>query len=681
MTTAQGINNGGSAGGDDDQAAETHLGPTGAHLDQLCDPDGEGGLTVRDVFSHELGSALLGWHLRTMQHGDKRYFGPHTDPNNPPLAELLAVPTTDRVPDVGPLVAEALAEKGIEVPGRAACLAWDKADRAAGGIGGDADLEYAYAMWAIDPELTATSAAEKRICGVPESIYTDLSTDDRAKVAAGEVIASPSSINAVAAWVVRNHLTVRSLLPGQTGRRQRRLVSMRTLTRIGETWYQYTVLAAGEPPRWVPRTDPEWMRGRLRAVLRGMYYVKMRKPDNPVYELKPWPSKVGDLREVEAALADLLKVDGEVATTARELPDAYGQMRRVYPADGTLALCRNGVLDLNTGKLVSNTPLWFSLSRIEANYDHSLDPAAGGTEWMGMLMDQWADDPAAIACLGEWFGYVLSGRTDKQKAMFIRGVTGSGKGNIAAVLMALVSGSVSTGLNRLNSNFGLAKLYTSGTTLAVMGDVRFNTPDSSQAVENLLGVIGQDVMPIDIKYRDEVDAALPVRFHMSANEFPNIPDNSAAIARRLLMLNAEHSFEAVADPGLRRRIISNELGQVLRWAVAGLARLDAAGDFTRSKCHDELIAAFKVVMSPTLSFAQECCTAGDGGEYVTQEEVWRAWNLWAAQNGHKPGTKVRFLDKLTSLPDYPLFKTGQKRGAGRVVYGLAKINQHTAFVP
>ncbi|MRT32857.1 hypothetical protein FGX01_03170, partial [Xylella fastidiosa subsp. multiplex] len=75
---------------------------------------------------------------------------------------------------------------------------------------------------------------------------------------------------------------------------------------------------------------------------------------------------------------------------------------------------RNGVLDVETGALSLNTPLWFSLSRIEADYDHAADPYAD-CDWLRMLGSQWPDDADAITCLQQWFGYVLSGRTDLQK--------------------------------------------------------------------------------------------------------------------------------------------------------------------------------------------------------------------------------------------------------------------------
>jgi hypothetical protein len=483
-----------------------------------------------------------------MQHGDKAFFGPHDNPNNPALADLLVVPTTPMVPDLGPLIAEALREKGIVVPDRAACLAWDKADRAAGGLGGDADKEYAYAAYCFDPELPA-GAAEKRICGVPESIYTALTAEDQVTVRAGKVVGSPTgAATSVAQWVLRNHLTMRVLLPVVPGRRRGR-VWTRTVARVGQTWCHYTTPAGGGSARWVARPQRDWMRAQLRQVLKGMYYVKVRRENKQdVYELKPWTMKIDTLREVEAALADLVAITSgdDTSTAARELADAYGWKRGMYPATGTWVLCRNGVLDLNTGQVTPNTPLWFSLTRVESDYNHDLDPYAD-TLWSRLLRAQWADDPGAMTCLQQWFGYVLSGRVDLQKFLWLHGIPGSGKTTITLVLKALMGTVSEVGLDALNSRFGLEEVYLGGTTLALISDSRFSSRDSSLALNRLIAITGGDPLLVDIKYQSPVTSVLPVRIHGTSNTLPNLSDHTGALMDRILLLKTSRAIRDTSE--------------------------------------------------------------------------------------------------------------------------------------
>ena len=69
------------------------------------------------------------------------------------------------------------------------------------------------------------------------------------------------------------------------------------------------------------------------------------------------------------------------------------------------------------------------------DYDgDALDPE----RWDAFLAELWGEDVEQVRALQEWFGYVISGRTDEQKIMLLCGPTRGGKGAIARVLTALV---------------------------------------------------------------------------------------------------------------------------------------------------------------------------------------------------------------------------------------------------
>jgi putative DNA primase/helicase len=108
------------------------------------------------------------------------------------------------------------------------------------------------------------------------------------------------------------------------------------------------------------------------------------------------------------------------------------------------------------------------------------DPDATAPAWEGFLAQLWPDDPASITALQEWFGYVISGRTDQQKILLMVGPSRSGKGTIARVLKSLVGKENLAGptLAGLGTNFGLATLV--GKPLAVISDARLSGNDNSQ---------------------------------------------------------------------------------------------------------------------------------------------------------------------------------------------------------
>lgn len=647
--------------GDEPRRAD-HI--TGAHLAVLLNVDPTDPLS--EAVGHERARIIVDWQRDTLDHG--RYL----------IDQITGKPELDPWVDDVPvipvdIVAEVFDDHGVDVPSRQAVRTFAEANG-----GADPDVELLRARHVTDPDLDAAAgAAERRICGVPESIYGALTAAEQAKVSAGRVIAPPQSPTAVARWLARHQFSVRLRLPVPDGSRRRRKTWMRTLIRVDNTWYCYEASAAGDPARWIARTDPEWMRARLRTVLGDLWYVKVKTSTSGgveahTYSLKWWNPDTRTLAMVEDALADELAAGS--GTHARELPDVYGQRRGVY-SGSTRVLVRNGVLDVVTGEMRPNTPLWFSLTRIEADYHHAADPHAA-RDWLRVLDDQWPDDPGAVACLQQWFGYVLSGRTDLHKLMWLFGPPGSAKSLIATVLEALVGTVTELGLDALNTPFGLQQPYETGATLAVMSDMRFGSRDSSLAVSRLLAITGGDRVDVPRKYKTSLKERLPLRFHGTANEMPKLSDHAGALVDRLLILETSRAFKRGAegtDTGLKDRIIANELGIVLRWAVEGLAQLNAAGGrFTLSKDAGELASDAATATSNVRQFVADCCDIGTDDDAVDQDALFRVWGRWAMEN--KSGermSKAAFRRALKSLAEGPI-KPGQKYKGPRVVWGIKR---------
>lgn len=79
--------------------------------------------------------------------------------------------------------------------------------------------------------------------------------------------------------------------------------------------------------------------------------------------------------------------------------------------------CENGLLRIQDRALLPHGPEFFNLVSVPFAYD----PDATAPTWERFLAQLWPDDPDTIAALQEWFGYVLSGRTDQQKILLIVG--------------------------------------------------------------------------------------------------------------------------------------------------------------------------------------------------------------------------------------------------------------------
>ncbi|MGH3627887.1 MAG: phage/plasmid primase, P4 family [Sciscionella sp.] len=389
-------------------------------------------------------------------------------------------------------------------------------------------------------------------------------------------------------------------------------------------------------PHWA-EADDKLIRSAAYRRLEHAYYMAIGNDGKP--EAKPWAPtkrKIGDLLEAQAAIVHL-----ESSTDA---PSWTGDVPTIAGAvDGPIVACRNGLLVVPTRKQMACDPRFFNLVSVPFDYDPAApEPAA----WLAFLGQLWPDDPEAIAALQEFFGYVLSGRTDLHKIMLIVGPTRSGKGTIARVLTALIGAANAAGptLASLCANFGMQSLL--GKPLAVISDARLSGHDRQTVVERLLTVSGEDSIDVDRKYRDPWTGKLPTRFLILSNELPSFGDSSGVIAHRFIVLSMQRSWLGCEDTALTGKL-TTELPGILNWALDGLDRLAMQGRLTEPASSAEAVISMKDNASPTSAFVREHCTVAAGAE-VEPDELFTAWKSWCEDNERKPGNKQIFGRNLRS---------------------------------
>jgi putative DNA primase/helicase len=392
--------------------------------------------------------------------------------------------------------------------------------------------------------------------------------------------------------------------------------------------------------RWVEAEDKSirsWTYGRLEHAI----YWDL-KPKTP--ELKPWnPNrhKVGDVLEALAAVAHT----GEGIDTPSWLtPVRSGPHDHSNHHATEIVACSNGLLHVGTRKLLELTPLYFNRVAVPFDYEAAAPEPA---RWLHFLNQLWPEDPESIAALQEYFGYVLSGRTDLHKIMLLIGPTRSGKGTIARVLGALLGKGNVAGptLASLGTNFGLSPLL--GKPLAVVSDARLAGGNVHQVVERLLSVSGEDLLTVDRKYREPWTGKLPSRFLILSNELPRFGDASGAIANRFVVLAMHKSFLGKENTSLTEEL-TRELTGILSWSLDGLDRLTHKGKFTEPQSSVDSILALQDLVSPVAAFARDRCDIGIGHE-ISIADLFADWRSWCEDNGHKPGSVQTFGRDLRAV--------------------------------
>jgi putative DNA primase/helicase len=394
--------------------------------------------------------------------------------------------------------------------------------------------------------------------------------------------------------------------------------------------------------RWTGTSWRELDEQQMRAFLykrleHATYQGGIDKHGQPeVRDWAPTKQKISNLLDALGAIA-LLPTEVDAPTWVDETAGGANQ--------GPIVACQNGLLRIRDRALLPHDPGFFNLVSVPFAYH----PEATAPTWLRFLHQIWPHDPDAIRALQEWFGYVLSGRTDQQKILLMVGPSRSGKGTIARVLKELVGRDNLAGptLAGLGTNFGLSTLV--GKPLAVISDARLdNGSNNSQVVERLLTISGEDTIDIDRKYREVWTGKLPTRLMILTNELPYFGDSSGVIAKRFIVLNMRVSWLGKEDTTLMDKLTA-EMPGMLNWALDGLARLESTGRITEPSCSREAVTTMQDTASPTSAFVRERCTTGPTCS-VPVDTLWAVWREWAEDNGVRAiGTKQMFGRNLLSV--------------------------------
>ncbi|MBU8819895.1 hypothetical protein KL864_28830 [Mycolicibacterium goodii] len=322
----------------------------------------------------------------------------------------------------------------------------------------------------------------------------------------------------------------------------------------------------------------------------------------------------------------------EVIDAARglvRLPEGVGPSGWIDGRKEQVIPCANGLLRVSDRMLLEHTPEHFSIMSLPYSYDAS----AVCPRWEQFLAEVFRDDDESVALLKQWFGYVLSGRTDLQKMIMWLGPMRGGKGTVARLLKRLVGERAYAGISveGLRRNFALENLIDK--SLVVFPDERqVGAPDGKRLVQFILQATGEDDVTVERKYKGAWSGRLPMRLMYMANEQPVLPDSSDAVQNRILTIETVVSFAGREDRGLDGDLAA-ELPGIMNWALDGLDELQAQGEFKQPESGraaardvDDFDNHVRRYLSSTRCVLRE-------GASTECTQLWHDFQAWCQANG------------------------------------------------
>lgn len=381
-------------------------------------------------------------------------------------------------------------------------------------------------------------------------------------------------------------------------------------------------------------------------------------------------------QQTERAWYEITDKDGNTvvkpwAPTKRKVADVMhalgvGALQRFGEADRVVAT-RNGVLDIASRTLRPHSPRRFNLFSLPFDYDRTAECPG----WISFLESVLPDDQQAHEFLGEWFGYVLSGRTDQQKMAALIGKRRSGKGTVARVLGAMLGQENIAGLdlNLLPGNFGTENLI--GKALAISGDVRWHSRNIGDAVPILLQIIGEDTITVHRKNRSSWNGRLGTRFMMMSNDTPTFSDRSGALGGRMIYLKFDQSFYGREDVSLTDKLL-HELPGILNWALDGLERLNGRGRFTEPESGQVEAEAARRLSDPIGAFIEDWCELGED-RHITLDTLFQRYKNWCESEGRTKDSTTKEIfsrDLRTKVPGLAVKRQRINGKQAQILYGI-----------
>jgi putative DNA primase/helicase len=158
-----------------------------------------------------------------------------------------------------------------------------------------------------------------------------------------------------------------------------------------------------------------------------------------------------------------------------------------------------------------------------------------------------------------------------------------------------------------------------------------------------------------------------VKLWWSMNKLPAVADTSDGFWRRVMVIPFNRSFarhERILD---LKDMLFNELAGIFNWAMEGLQRLQANGQFTIPAQVAQQTQEYQAESNIVKLFIDDECKEDDAEE-VKSSALYNAFKDWCRQNGYKAYSSRSFKRELETLAFFAV-----RRASGVYYQGLSLV--------
>jgi putative DNA primase/helicase len=322
---------------------------------------------------------------------------------------------------------------------------------------------------------------------------------------------------------------------------------------------------------------------------------------------------------------------------------------------------KNGLLDIDTLALRKHSPNVMTMAQSETYYD----PNARCTAFTAFI-ERVCPNEENRKTLQEFLGYILSPRAHLQKALYLKGDAGTGKGTLTTTVLNKLLGGV--GKNGLVAIMALKALEDDNHSLVGALNKRLIVVSEVGKNDDLLGfkkITVGDPMHINPKNKSPFNATIEAKIIITANShiFTGVDNANASIDRRLIILPFNVTMRPEdKNPNIGAELTTPaELSGILNWCLEGWERLKANNFLFTNEGDFEQRLEFLAESNHVIDFLRDWYEPKEEGEVQSSVlyERWKDWCLGEVEyigmnqiprrtdrgSGHQPGSQKGFANK------------------------------------
>lgn len=288
--------------------------------------------------------------------------------------------------------------------------------------------------------------------------------------------------------------------------------------------------------------------------------------------------------------------------------------REELNANSNILVIKNGVLDLNTGKVSEHSKDYKSTIAIPATYS-----ANAKCPRIDRFISEIVEKQD-IPLMYEIPAWCIVPNSRIQRLVLLVGEGANGKSTYLEMLRQFLGKDNCTAhsMQSLTTNrFSVAGLF------GKLANINADLPSSAlRQTAPLKMLSGGDSIESEKKFKDSFNFVNTAKLIFSANQPPEITEDTLAIWRRFVVVDFPFQFMDKADDKdlLAKITTETELSGYLNKVLDGLGRLKKNGDFSYFRSIEDTRSKYLLISNPTGTFIEDYCEF-DVWATITKKEL------------------------------------------------------------